>query len=44
MKHKDQPNANSRREFIKNASIASSAIIVPSLGTNAMVNVFNEKS
>lgn len=43
MKHKDQPNANSRREFIKNASIASSAIIVPSLGTNAMVNVFNEK-
>lgn len=43
MKHKNQLNAKSRREFIKNASIASGALILPSLGTNAMVNVFNEK-
>ncbi len=43
MTPKDQPNANSRRAFIKNTSIASGALILPSLSTNAMANVFNEK-
>ena len=43
MKPKDLQTNKSRREFIKNASLASGAIILPSLGSNAMVNVLNEK-
>lgn len=43
MKNMDGTNNKSRRKFIKNASMASGAMILPSLGGHGMVNVFNEK-
>ncbi|SFC44445.1 Predicted dehydrogenase [Flagellimonas taeanensis] len=43
MKPKNQSKIKARREFIKKASLASGAMVLPSLGTSAMANVFNEK-
>ena len=43
MKPKKQSNTETRREFIKKASLASGAMVLPSLGTTTMANVFNEK-
>lgn len=43
MNNKNNANTKSRRDFIKSTSIASGALILPSLSTNGMMNVFNEK-